>query len=155
MTLSEYASADVGFIQCDRPLTDALMQALAPQVHLVNALTSDRLIWSASDKRELGRAHHADIVDMEGHAALALLHQWEMKVAMLRVVSDDCSHDLPDLNSAIDAQGNLQPLPLAKEFITHPIAALRLIRGSLVGLNALEHRIAQVFASLPPSFANR
>lgn len=149
MTLPEHAPAEV--IQCDR-LTDALVQALAPQVRLVNALTSDRLIWSASEKHALGQTHHADIVDMEGHAALTVLHEWGMKVAILRVVSDDCFHDLPDLNSAIDAQGNLQPVPLAKELITHPVAALRLIRGSLVGLNALERRIAQVFASLPSDY---
>ncbi|MGJ3246467.1 MAG: phosphorylase [Elainellaceae cyanobacterium] len=150
MTLPEHASAEV--IQCDRPLTDALVQALEPQVDLVNALTSDRLIWSASEKRALGQTHHADIVDMEGHAALALLHQWEMKVAILRVVSDDCFYDLPDLNPAIDARGDLQPLPLTKELITHPVAALRLIRGSLVGLNALERRISQVFTSLPSDY---
>jgi hypothetical protein len=48
---------------------------------------------------------------------------------MLRVVSDDSKHDIPNLTSAINSDGSLQPLPLAITMIRQPIAATRLIRG--------------------------
>ncbi|MEY2859383.1 MAG: hypothetical protein RLZZ74_3696, partial [Cyanobacteriota bacterium] len=46
---------------------------------------------------------------------------------------------------SIDSQGNLQTLPLAIALIKQPIAAIRLIRGSLTGLRALEAITAKLF----------
>jgi hypothetical protein len=57
---------------------------------------------------------------------------------MLRVVSDNAQHDLPNLANAIDQNGALQPLPLAWSMVKQPIAAMRLIRGSLQGLKRLQ-----------------
>jgi len=66
---------------------------------LVRALTSDHIVWSAAEK-PLGQSYNAEVVDMEGFAALEVLSQAGV-VAMLRVISDDCEHDLPDLTSAL------------------------------------------------------
>ncbi|MBC7970615.1 MAG: hypothetical protein H7Z11_10920 [Verrucomicrobia bacterium] len=75
---------------------------------------------------------------MEGFAALEALHQTSARVAMLRVVSDNAQHDLPDLTSAISQDGALRTLPLAWGMASQPIAATRLIRGSLRSLKTLE-----------------
>lgn len=109
----------------------------------VMALTSDRLIATAQEKQHLATTHHADVVDMEGVAILSVLGPLGIPVTMLRVVSDDAQHDLPEIGAAIDAQGNLQSWPLALGLLRQPIAASRLIRGSLQGLKKLQQVTAQ------------
>jgi nucleoside phosphorylase len=118
--------------QCDRTLTEQLQTQL--NFPLVRALTSDRIVDSAAEKQQLGIAHQAAVVDMEG---IAVLSQLELPIAMIRVVSDDFNQDLPDLSAAIDADGKLQTVPLMLGMIRRPVAAVNLIRGSLVGLNRL------------------
>lgn len=125
---------------CDPELTATLYHRLKERAILVKALTSDRLIYSAAEKRYLGQLYDADVVDMEGFATLEVLSRAGVAVAMVRVVSDDCHHNLPDLSSAlISPDGSLQSLPLAVGLIRQPIAAARLIRGALRGLQILQN----------------
>lgn len=123
--------------RCDRPLTNLIQQQLNQSVSLVRALTSDRLIWDATQKRELGKIHAASVVDMEGSAALEALSLSGSAVAMIRVVSDDCHHNLPDLTLAL-SDGSLQAFPLFWRLLRQPLAAARLIRGGLRGLQVLQ-----------------
>ncbi|MGI8500883.1 MAG: phosphorylase [Hassallia sp.] len=132
--------------QCDRSFTAELHTHLQDKVSLVKALTSDRVVCSEQEKLHLGKTSGADVVDMEGFAALEFFQQADVEVAMLRVVSDDSSHDIPDLTSAINSDGSLQPLPLAISMIRQPIAASRLIKGSLRGLKVLEEVTAFLFS---------
>lgn len=132
--------------QCDSSFTAELYAHLQEKVSLVKGLTSDRVICSAKEKLHLSETFKADVVDMEGFAALEFFHQAGVEVAMLRVVSDDSKHDIPDLTSAINSDGSLQPLPLAITMIRQPIAATRLIKGSLRGLKVLEEVTAFLFA---------
>ena len=131
--------------QCDRSFTAELYAHLQDQVSLVKGLTSDRVVCSAKEKLHLNEISGADVVDMEGFATLEFFQQAGVEVAMLRVVSDDSQHDIPDLTSAINSDGSLQPLPLAINMIRQPIAATRLIRGSLRGLKVLEQVTAFLF----------
>lgn len=124
--------------ECDSTFTTQMRSQLNSQLTLVKGLTSDRVICSATEKRQLGETLGADVVDMEGFAALEFFNSLGVSVAILRVVSDDCHHDIPDLTSAISPDGSLRPLPLAMTFMKQPIAAIRLIRGSLQGLKVLE-----------------
>jgi hypothetical protein len=113
---------------------------LGDRVSLVKGLTSDRLLYKATQKRQLYEQSGADVVDMEGYAFLEFFQQPvspQVQIAILRVVSDDAHHDIPNITSAIGADGSLQPLPLAWEFIRQPLAATRLITGSLKGLKTL------------------
>lgn len=132
-------------LECDRNFTSQLYQQLKTQVSLVKALTSDSVIYSTSEKRQLAETFPVEVVDMEGFAALNVLSQKGIKVAMLRVVSDDSKHNIPNLNLAIDDKGNLQPLLLAREMITQPIAAFHLIKGSLKALKLLEEVASELY----------
>lgn len=123
--------------ECDPTLTAQIQQGL-PKTTLVRGFTSDRIIASAHEKQQLGQLYSAEVVDMEGTAILTILAQAGVPVAMARVVSDDINHDLPDLSAAISPDGTLRSLPLALGMMRQPIAALRLIRGSLNGLRTLE-----------------
>jgi Phosphorylase superfamily len=126
-------------LECDRALTTQLYHHLNQKPALVKSLTSPTVIHSAAQKRQLGQVYTADVVDMEGFAALDFLSKFEISVAMVRVISDDCHADLPNLTSAISPDGGLQPIPLAINMIKEPLPAFRLIRGSLTGLRVLQN----------------
>ena len=130
---------------CNLELT-ALLHKRLPNADRVISLTSDRFIWSSAEKQDVGQRYQADVVDIEGFAALDVLQAAGIEVAMVRVVSDGLHHDLPDLNRAIDAHGSLHPLPLALSFLKQPMAASRLIRGSLTGLTKLQQVTTELFA---------
>jgi len=134
-------------LRCDPELTTLLQDTLQLATPQARALTSDRLVWSAAEKQQLHHEYQAEVVDMEGYAALQVLSPAKIPVAMIRVVSDDCDHDLPDLHSALDPDGALQPLPLAMGLLQQPLAAARLIRGSLRGLQALRNVAADLFTA--------
>jgi hypothetical protein len=131
---------------CDLDL-NSLIERKLKITYSVKALTSDRLIWSANEKRQLGQQYGADVVDMEGFATLEVLNQAGVAVAMVRVISDDCHYDLPDLTAAISPDGFLQPLPLAMGMLRQPLAATRLIQGSLQGLRVLQKVTTHLFTA--------
>ncbi|QLE50073.1 phosphorylase [Nostoc sp. C057] len=133
-------------LECDRTFTAQLHSYISQKVSLVKSLTSDRMIWSAAEKLHLGETLAADVVDMEGFTALEFFKVGGVAVAMLRVVSDDCQHDIPDLTSAINSDGSLNPFPLAMAMLRQPLAATRLIRGSLTALKVLEQVTNMLFS---------
>jgi hypothetical protein len=123
----------------DAALTLSLAQSLGSAVTAVTGVSCDRIIHLASDKQALANTYHAAVVDMEGFAALETLQTYNIPAAMIRVVSDDVEHDLPDLSAAISPDGRLQAIPMTLRMLRQPIGAIRLIRGSLKGLKVLEH----------------
>lgn len=127
-------------------LTGWLYDKLQGKANLVTSLTSDRIIYSASEKHHLGQTYNTEVVDMEGFAALNILSQAGVSVAMVRVISDDVHHNLPNLSAAISPDGSLLPLPLAMGMIRQPIAASRLIWGAIQGLRVLENITTLLFA---------
>ncbi|OLT62486.1 5'-methylthioadenosine/S-adenosylhomocysteine nucleosidase family protein [Moorena bouillonii] len=133
--------------QCCSQLTSLVQQQLGKKANLVRGLSSDRIIWSSSEKRQLGQSYQADVVDMEGFATLSVLNPKGFAVAMVRVISDDSYYDnMPDLTPAISADGSLKPFPLAMGMLKQPIAATRLIRGSLRGLKVLQQVSIRLFS---------
>lgn len=134
---------------CDRELAQNLFKKLNKKVEKLNSkqvtgLTCDRMIHKATEKCHLGQTFGCDVVDMESFIALDFFEKNHIPMAILRVVSDDCLHDLPDLNSALDNQGKLQTFPLMMEMLAQPIAASRLIKGSLRGLSQLTSTIKEL-----------
>ena len=111
----------------------------------VIGITCDHIIHAAAEKRQLAITYGAEVVDMEGFAALAAFQKLQVPVTILRIVSDDAHHDLPDLTSALTPEGQLQPCPLALNLLRQPIAATRLIRGSLRSLQVLSEVTTRLF----------
>ena len=134
-------------LPCDRPFTDILYTHCQEKIALVTALTSDSFIYSAAQKRYLRQTSSADVVDMEGVSVLKALIPAGATVSMLRVISDDCEHNFPNLAAAVSPEGSLQTIPLAIAMIRQPIAATRLIRGSLQGLKALQKISTALFST--------
>ncbi len=74
---------------------------------------------------------------MEGTHLAAELAARGVRFAMVRVVSDDASRDLPPIEDAIDAQGRVRPLALALAFVRAPRAAFAFVRDVRRALNVL------------------
>ncbi len=124
------------YLNLDISLNTIIQQKLA--VDFVTGLTSDRLIYQAKAKQKLSQQYPVSVVDMEGYGYIKELQQRGLSVAMLRVVSDDLAGNIPDLSKAIDQDGNLQGLSMAIALLQQPVAATRLIKGSLTGLKSLQ-----------------
>lgn len=136
---------DRNWVYLDRQLTFKIQDKLS--IKTVTGLTSDRVIALAEQKLQLAQKYAANVVEMEGYSYIARLQQRGIAIAMLRVVSDDFDSNIPDLTVEIDSNGNLKAIPMAIAFLKQPIAAVRLIRGSLAGLKALEQIVSQLFSS--------
>ncbi|NEO55427.1 MAG: nucleoside phosphorylase [Okeania sp. SIO3B5] len=131
--------------KCDSVLTAKLQTHLKGKASLVTGLTSDRFIYKAAEKQLLGKNTGAEVVDMEGVAILNFFARLSIPVAMVRVVSDDCYHDLPNITSALTSSGSLQPLALAIAMFRQPLPAFQLIRGSIQGLKVLQEVTSCLF----------
>jgi purine-nucleoside phosphorylase len=142
----QYGVGDVVLYDNGEKFTSIIQQHLKQRVSLVTAWTSDRFIHSAPEKLSRGKANNADVVDMEGALIQEVLLQARVPVATVRVVSDGCHHNMPDLTSAINLQGKLETFPLALAMMRQPVAAVRLIRGSLRGLKVLEEVTVSLFS---------
>jgi nucleoside phosphorylase len=133
-------------LACDAAVLLTLQERLQNSVATVTSAMSDQMIHRAADKLALAHRCQAAVVDMEGYAFLKTLESVGVPAGMLRVVSDDSVHDLPDLSAAMTATGTLDPLKLGLSMATQPISALRLIQGSLKGLKQLELAAICLFA---------
>ncbi|MGF1567963.1 MAG: phosphorylase [Nodosilinea sp.] len=132
----------------DNDLTVGIHQRL-PGLVLGTAVGSDRIITQAEEKRHLHQRYGAAVVDMESPSVLRTLRSYGANLAMVRVISDDSRHNLPDITRAINPDGSLRPLALAAQFGQAPVAAGRLIIGSLRGLATLETLMFQLFQASP------
>ncbi|MBW4634446.1 MAG: phosphorylase [Iphinoe sp. HA4291-MV1] len=131
---------------CNYELSKILQNQSQDRVFTGVGLMSDRLIYSASEKLQLGQVYGADVVDMEGYAALEVLSRLGIAVAMLRVISDDVHHDIPNLTNALNSDGSLRAFPLAMGLLRQPIAATRFVSGSLRGLRVLQDLTTFLFS---------
>ncbi|GAB1544189.1 hypothetical protein NUACC21_68650 [Scytonema sp. NUACC21] len=145
---NKYFPPSVSQLLCDTELTATLQNKLsAKKTFMGVGLTSDRLIYSTNEKLHLGQTYSANVVDMEGFVALETLSQLGVAVGMVRVVSDDARHNIPNLTGVLNSDGSLQALPLTMRFLREPIAATRLIFGSLQGLQVLQEVTTALFAN--------
>ncbi|HEY9825145.1 MAG TPA: phosphorylase [Stenomitos sp.] len=134
-------------LACSKAVFKTVQERLGNSVTIVTAAMCDRLVHRAADKQALALRCQAEAVDMEGYAFLAALQGTGIEVGMVRVVSDDAQHDIPDLSTAMTANGTLDPLALTACFVRSPLQAARLIRGSLRGLKQLERVTGALFNS--------
>ncbi|MDJ0597304.1 MAG: purine phosphorylase [Crocosphaera sp.] len=134
--LMDYSQESKG--QCNQFLTERLFKQLGNRTFIGKGITSDRVICSAQEKLLLGQKYQADVVDMEGYALLNWSQKLNIPVAMIRVISDGCKQDLPDLTNAFAENGSIQPLILARQMLKNPSNSIHLIRSSLKSLQVLK-----------------
>jgi nucleoside phosphorylase len=133
-------------IDLDPAVVDELSAAL-PHAIVANACTTRRVVTRVDARTALAQRYNADVVDMEGtHIAAALTAQG-VRFGMVRVVSDDAARDLPPIDDAIDADGRVQPVPIALAFARAPFAAFSFVRnvgGALAALTDVVRAVSGV-----------
>jgi adenosylhomocysteine nucleosidase len=125
-----------GVLDLDHGLVDEFTGAL-PNATVVNAFTAKRVITTVVARTVLAQRFNADVVDMEGTHLAAALSARGVRFAMVRVVSDDASRDLPPIDDAIDVNGRIQPVPVALAFARAPLAAFAFVRDVRSSLGVL------------------
>ena len=110
--------------------SDAKLIQLA-QEHGARAVGSfysaDRVIGSASEKRELGKV--ADAVEMESGEVLHEASAFGAKVIAIRGISDAFDEDLPlDFNRVMTPAGEVSIPKVLGEVVRHPLSAPALVR---------------------------
>ena len=125
----------------DSNLSAAIQRAVPGALSGIRALSVDHIVTRATEKRALAQHRGCHAIDMESLTLLARLHRAGSSVAVLRVVSDGVDDDLPDLNAALDAAGNLDARALARVCLFSPLATLRLTRGAFRALRALRRSL--------------
>jgi nucleoside phosphorylase len=96
-------------LQCSRALTCAIIDILEKHrvsCDRVTGITSPRIASNKSEKLALARSG-ASVVDMETYQVLSAAARVGVPAAVLRVVADPLDTDMPDFNSALDANGAL------------------------------------------------
>jgi nucleoside phosphorylase len=103
----------------------------------VVACTTDHVVTKAAERAALAAHFSADVVDMEALHVARALRARGIAFAMVRVVSDDPSADLPPIEDALDSSGAIRPLALATAFARAPVAAFRFVRDVQTSLRVL------------------
>ena len=133
------------FLDLDSELTSKIQHQL--MLNPVTGLTSDRPICLAHEKLKLAQAYTVAAVDMESYAYAHEFQRQGISLAVLRVVSDDASGNIPDLSRVINEDGGLNSGQMASSFLRKPFASIRLIRGSLSGLKQLQQVTQELFGN--------
>lgn len=134
----------ISVLQCNQALTDFLDAKLKPKVSLVKGLTTHEVIFNSLKKQNLGQLYQADVVDMESYAVLSVLQNTSIAVGVIRIISDDYNYNIPDISAAISDNGKLKYLTLAWQMLKQPLAAFRLVKGSLIALKVLETTVISI-----------
>jgi hypothetical protein len=103
----------------------------------VVACSTDHVVTKAAERVALAAHFSADVVDMEALHVARALRARGIAFAMVRVVSDDPSADLPPIEHALDPNGVIRPLALATAFARAPLAAVRFVRDVQMSLRVL------------------
>jgi hypothetical protein len=131
----------------ERVVDGAEVLDLDPELAAVCAVTCDRapvtaatvphVLGDVAAKAALRAATRAAVIDMEAAAIIRACYERGVRVAMVRVVSDDAAHELPDLTGIYDASGALLPAPLARALLRRPASGARFVANALRALRAL------------------
>jgi nucleoside phosphorylase len=131
--------------ELDGRLTEVLQRAL-PGASVVTACTTRHVVTRVEARQALAQRFEAAVVDMEGTHLAAEFAARGVRCAMVRVVSDDASHNLPPIEEAFDTLGRLRPLYLGLAFARAPVAAVRFVRNVRAALAALSETARSVSA---------
>ncbi|WP_165225104.1 phosphorylase family protein [Aquisphaera insulae] len=116
-------------------------------------LTVDRVITSTAEKADLGRAHGADVVDMETAAVARLAHVRSIPFYSIRVISDDASTELPPEVARMLTKSGSYRVGVALRAIWNRPAAIKDFMGlharALECADRLASGITRLLESLP------
>lgn len=114
------------------------------------AVTTEAAVFAAEAKQALGQRHGALVVDMESLWVARLAAERRIPFLGVRAISDDADCDMPSLEGAIDANGEISWPGLAGQIVRQPREALGLPR-----LARDSQRASQALARFALAFIQR
>ncbi len=132
-------------IELDRELAAACAAVCA--VVPVGAANVASVVGEPAAKSALRAATGAAAIDMEAASIARVLHGRGVRVAMVRIVSDDALGSMPDLSNVYDRDGALRPLALTLALVRSPARSLRFIRHVVRALAVLRSTAARLAAA--------
>ena len=89
--------------------------------------TVDRVHGTEDEKRRVGEALRADVVDMESSGAVRAAAANGVPFLCIRVVFDEIGFELPfDPSRMLTADGEVRPIAAIREIVAHPGGILRI-----------------------------
>lgn len=134
-------------LYCAEHLTEALfraLQAASLQSLCGTGITVSRIITGAADKLRLGEECLALAVDMESFDVVDVCLQYDVPIAVVRVISDEAGHDLPDFNYAAEPDGTMNHRRMAIAMVRRPKASIRFLRSLKIVLEAFRKSLEVV-----------
>lgn len=101
-------------------------------------------VADANEKRRLQESYGAALVDMEAATVARLAQMRDIPFVPFKGISDAQDAELPDLNSFIDPQGQMQMVPFLGHIATRPRfwgPLMKLGRNSSVAAQAIAKRV--------------
>jgi nucleoside phosphorylase len=117
-------------VDCHGALVEALANHLAGcrlTVKVGAGLTVPRVLCRVEEKRQAGQLNNAIAVDMESFQILTEAARLGRAAAVLRLISDDLSANLPDLNRGLDAQAEVSNLKMLLCLGAQPLLSARFL----------------------------
>ncbi|MBS1792191.1 MAG: hypothetical protein JST85_31080 [Acidobacteria bacterium] len=111
-----------------RALLDALRAASLNSFY-GSGITVSQIVINAENKLWLGQQHQALAVDMESFDVLQVAAKFEIPAAVIRIISDEAEHDLPDFNFAAEDDGTINHRRMAAAMLQRPVASARFLRN--------------------------
>ena len=98
------------------------------RVHTDRMITSERVILSSAEKRQIGQEYDAGSVEMESAAVAGLADKASVPFVVVRVVLDEVSFTLPDVMDILRWYRKKQFGKLIPYGVTHPCKLVELLR---------------------------
>jgi adenosylhomocysteine nucleosidase len=136
-------------IRCSATLTDAITGIL--QKHRitcdrVTGITSPRIASNPSEKLALARSG-ASVVDMESYQVLSAAARAGIPAAVLRIVADPLDVNIPDFNSALNANGGLNGSKAIWVALASPLETWRLLSTNKRAMASLTPTVRLILQS--------
>jgi len=138
-------------IVLDGGVAEAVFDAYPAALSGICGISTDRIATRAAEKRALSARFQAHAVDMESYEIVRALQGERVPVAVVRIVSDVATGDLPDLNCALTGSGELDPSSLALSLLAAPLGTLRLAMNGGAAVARFAPVLAALFSSGSPA----
>lgn len=113
--------------------------------------TTDRVLVTPAEKARLREATGADAVDMESAALASVAATQHIPFAIVRVISDTATEDLPvDFNRFVGPDGDLRYPQLVLHLLSHPRALARVLAFNRTVRHAARNLAAALTSALIP-----
>ena len=126
-------------LPCCETITRRLPELLGPHgisCRLVDATTSPQIATRKSEREALSRSG-ASVVDMESYEILTVAAHAGIPAGVLRIVSDSFERELPNFNTALNAQGDLDGRKALRIALGAPLRTFKLLAANKRALRQL------------------